>query len=79
MLKLLIKKSYFYHREVRMDTLVGMPPQKGGVRKIVVLYVDRFPAAVPIHFLFYAAAGPPYICIQCDANRWRISHVDINM
>ena len=26
-----------------MDAQVGMPPKKGGVRKIVVLYVDRFP------------------------------------
>ena len=40
--------GHLFHQEVRMDARVGMPPKKGGDRKIVVLYVDRFPET-PIH------------------------------
>ena len=39
--------GHLFHQEVCMDARVGMPPKKGGVRKIVVLYVDRFPALLP--------------------------------
>ena len=35
--------GHLFHQEVCMDARVGMAPKKGGVRKIVVLYVDRFP------------------------------------